>query len=129
LAVEADANSDVVLVHQLDPGFQLVRRAVELFAKVRVHIDDREFRPHKQMLFNLEHWSRPKVLQQQVAAVATIKRLLGDCFQEETSKKEETTKTRRPPRDKTEAGKSCASHTRDARPFASFVPLWLTLLR
>ena len=63
LAVEADADGDVVPVHQLDPRRQLLRRAAELVAKVRVDIDDRKLGPRQLVLLDLQHRPRAEVLQ------------------------------------------------------------------
>src|SRR5688500_11466014 len=82
-AVEADADGDLVAVHDFDKGIELLGGMSQADEEVGMDIDDWEFGPGKMMFFNLEHRLRPKGFQRQRPAILAIERriwrLLGQC--------------------------------------------------
>jgi hypothetical protein len=82
LAVETDADGDVLVVEQADELVERFLRLAELLAFVRVDVYRWIFRPRGAVLGEDEHRARPELVEGKRAAVLAVERLLGEegCF-------------------------------------------------
>src|SRR5262249_28122867 len=71
-AVQADADGDVLGVHELDEFVEELWVFSQPESWMDVDIDDREFRPSQMMFLDAQHGLRMEATQGQVASVASV---------------------------------------------------------
>jgi len=72
LAVHTSANGDLMSVHEIDEGVELFARVSSAKEEVGVDIDDRKLGSRWGDSVGLEHRTRPKTAQQQIASISSI---------------------------------------------------------
>jgi hypothetical protein len=77
LAIEADADGDVLVVQEADEFVERFGRLPELLAFMGVNVDGWELGPRRTVLGKGEHRARLELIERQRPAVFAIERFLG----------------------------------------------------